>query len=165
MDTKASVEYDRTVPIETVLSCAPGSGAFILVIAGGAFLVLAFVFIPAIYEGKSIDHHFIAQVVCLILVIAGSLWLFFSNRNAKTEFIVLNNKGISTPEMGFVEWSAIQNERVEHGRRSDCLQFDVFTAVDAEEDKTKIIDLDGYEIKTDRLEYLLQVYRKRYEQR
>jgi hypothetical protein len=158
-----TLEDDRTVPYETVISCPTGSGWFLLIIAIGAILILTFDFIPAIYKGKQIDHHFVGQVIGLLFAIAGSLWVYYRTKNSKTEIIKINNKGISTPETGFVEWNLIQNEHVERDRYSDCLQFDVSTSIIEEGDKTILIDLGGYEIEADRLEYLLQLYRGRYE--
>lgn len=77
--------------------------------------------------------------------------------------IVMNDKGISTPETGFLEWSSIQNERIEFYPGGICLAFDTNASVDEEGSSTKEIDVSQYNIETERMEHALQVYRERYQ--
>jgi hypothetical protein len=80
--------------------------------------------------------------------------------------IVIDDKGISTPETGFLEWSLIQNERIEFSQRAGMyLTFDINASLGEERNSTEEIDMQYYDIETERMEHILEVYRERYEQK
>jgi hypothetical protein len=107
------------------------------------------------------------SIFALLFIIIFSGWLFYHNKNQKENKILINEKGISTPETGFVGWGQMKNEHISvaRSRSGSCtlLQFEIITGNDEEGENSVDIETDDYEIETEKLEHLLKVYRGRYE--
>jgi hypothetical protein len=160
---------DSTIPSESVIISRKGTAKWVLWILLALFLFLIFGYIVSIMNKSGGIQSEYRRIFVLLFIIISSGWLFYRNKNQKDKKIVINEKGISTPETGFVEWGQIQNEHisVERSRSGSytLLQFEVTADHDEEGENSMDIEVDDYEIETEKLEHLLKVYRGRYEKK
>ena len=167
--TNSSFEDDRRVPPETIIK-RPRYVMTWVMLSGTAiwFLLMSVKIIAALIKDKEINFDF-KDILIFLFVTIGPSWFYFNEKQKKDLRIVINEKGISTPETGFIEWSLIQNEHVEIGVSRDAQSyfvFDIATSSDEKGSKTKRINMLGYNnITLGNLEHLMRVYRGRYEHR
>lgn len=157
---------DPTVPPETIIY--PSQVVKVLVIVISVAFVATGIFT---FFAKGFNFN---NIIMFLVVLVPAGWIFYqrykTSVNRKTEMkIVLNNRGMSTPETGFWEWGQIRNEQIiveESGRSRDIsLQFELSGYDKQGKNSIKMSLLPEFKTTEGTFEYLLRIYRGRYEQK
>lgn len=148
------VKDDLSIPFETIIKFS--KIIFWLNITGVITLILLSIYFYS--KDEKIELH-------IILFLVYALYLLYSSykNKAKNAFIKLNEKGIETSEIDFIEWKNVKNIKViREGFGKYIKYFLLFTFDKKEETFEEKINLKKYASNFEEIEDLIKVYKKRY---